>query len=405
MGFIKMGLAEKDDWPAYKIYKTHLINYSDIECIVEDSTSDPVVVKGLPVEFFCHELPEVNPDDDESLLTFVNKWGIPHSPCFNSWQGFLSYRNEGKGRINSLIDHAKKMFDSPETLINLLKNALPGAQSKSSIEKRLTAEAAEEYVNPRWWGMFSETQFWPDEAKAVALSKYVQQNRRRMSGEGGIISAEEVRRSVKNLQEMTRIISYLDGMDEEEKVLHRIVADFDSGASCVSPYISTICSGIMSFEKVQGFLADAECYLSSCAWPLSGFHLSLGNADQEIVDSKNRLNSLFGLMEAITIQFLYELDDGNPWQSCKCKGCNRWFKYQRQNNEPHYLTPNKHGGTNFCSKSHNVKENRRLSALAEATAVEHSQMGVSSDEAARLMAGNFAPSQIERAIEKAYAAK
>lgn len=376
------GLLSQENWPSWKVFKVHVADYKSIPCLVEDLSVESIVKKGLPTEFFNHELAEVDALDEQSIVEFVETWGIPHNPFFGSWASFLSYRSQ-KSQTKDLLSRT---------------------QDLAAIESHFITEACSEHFDDRWWGKHEEKLFWPNEAKAVAKSRYVQTHRRHKTGEGGVIALEEVRRSIINLQEITRVMSYIDGIDGEDETLARIAADYKNGYPTVSPYIKTIGEGLRVFEKLLGWSAEAGRYLTGCLEPLTWSLVDVCStrAPERPSSIPCEVAASFGLTEAIAIQFYYELCDGNPWQTCRYEPCNRWFKYQRQNTQPHYLTPNKRGGTGFCCKSHSVMENRRLNNAAEKAAKECLLSGSSKEDALKQLAKAYTPAQIERALNKAY---
>lgn len=393
---VTKGLPAQDHWPSWNVYPVSLVDYKGICCLIEDLTAEPVQIEGLPVEFFCHELADVDATNDKELINFVQTWGIPHNPYFDSWPGFLAYRNK-----KTPIDAAK------DVIAGGIRGLLYKSSDLSSIKKLLTTEAYERHFDDRWWGTREEQLFWAKEAEVVAQSKFVQNHRRHGKNEGGIIAIEEVRHALINLQEITRIFSYIDGLNSEEKILERIVEDYNAGKPTLSKYIETVGGGLGCFEKVCAWGVEAGRYLTGFLEPLTWSLVNVFSSETPKCSIGTLLedSDRFGLTEAIAIQFYYELGDGNPWQTCGYASCKKYFKYQRQNSEPKYLTPKKRSGTGFCCKSHSVMENRRLNNLAAKTATEYSKKGLSKAEAEEQMSIDFTATQVERAVEKAYTAK
>ena len=405
---LNTGAPRKESWPSWQVSKVSTIEYKHVMCLVEDASAEPVTVSALPTEFFNHELAAVDVSDDQSIVDFVSRWGIPHCPFLRSWDDFLNVRN-GKGRIEKIKDVWKHAQSPASVFGGVLETILPVEKNYDIIRGGLTREVYELYFSDEWWGTQEETTFWKDEAAAVADSKFVQRSRRRQKGEGGIIALSEVRRAIANLQEITRIMSYLDGMESAEDAIARIREDAaERDAAVSSPYVASILKGVDAFEKVQGWSVEAGEYLAGCLWPLTRSVVSVPNPQTGRAATPGvcgESDERFGLMEAVCIQFYYLLGDGNPWQTCGYDGCGRWFKYQRQNSEGRYLMNDKKGGTGFCCKSHSVMENRRLNAAAFNVAGELQDRGCDCDGAAEAMRGHFTQAQIDRALDKVFSAQ
>ncbi len=390
---INKGLPIQSRWPSWKVYPVSLVEYKGIDCLIEDMSAEPKAIEGLPTEFFCHELAAVDAMNNEELIEFVQTWGVPHNPYFDSWPEFVASRSK-----KTPLDAVKDIFKGG------IRSILYKGSDLDSTKKILTTEAYERHFDERWWGNREEQLFWAHEAEAVAQSKFVQNHRKHEKNEGGTIALEEVRHSIINLQEITRIFSYIDGFDSEEEILAQIAKDYKTGKPTFSGYIKSIGSGLDCFEKVCGWAVEAGRYLTGYLEPLTWSLISIRSTETSKcnIGAFPNESDRFGLTEAIAIQFYYELGDGSPWQTCGYSNCNKYFKYQRQNTKPVYLTPKKRSGTGFCCKSHSVMENRRLNNLAAETAVGYLNSGMSRAEAAKGMAADFTEAQIARAIEKAY---
>ena len=393
---INKGLPVQDKWASWKVYPVSHVEYKGIPCLVEDASVEPKVIEGLPTEFFGHELADVDAMNDEELIEFVQTWGVPHNPYFDSWSEFVALRNK-----KTPLDVVRDVFKGG------IRSILYKSSDLESTKKILTTEAYERHFDDRWWGEYGEKLFWANEAEAVAQSKFVQNHRRHGKNEGGIIALEEVRHSVINLQEITRVFSYIDGFDSEEEILAQIAKDYEAGKPTFSGYIETIGGGLDCFEKVCAWGVEAGRYLTGFLEPLTWSLINVYSTETSKCNIGSFFNGAdrFGLTEAIAIQFYYELADGNPWQTCGYDNCNKYFKYQRQNTKPVYLTPKKRSGTGFCCKSHSVMENRRLNNAATDVAAEYLSNGMSKAEAAKAMTADFTEAQIARAIEKAYGAE
>ncbi len=53
--------------------------------LIEDLSKE---APGLPVEFYAHQLLEVDPYNADSLLEFASRWGVPHHPCRDFGNGW-----------------------------------------------------------------------------------------------------------------------------------------------------------------------------------------------------------------------------------------------------------------------------------------------------------------------------
>lgn len=57
------------------------------------ANDDGRVVKGLPIEFFNHDLMEVDASDDGSVAGFARAWGLPFHPArFGFWPSIVKFR-------------------------------------------------------------------------------------------------------------------------------------------------------------------------------------------------------------------------------------------------------------------------------------------------------------------------
>lgn len=338
------------DWPTWLAYPVKVKTYEGVRFIVEDLSAAPKELDGLPVEFFNHELAAVDVEDEGSLQAFAAKWGIPHSPFLHSWSRFVSYREHGRSTMANL----------PPVTGAGARSSLIDMTRLDRIVAKLSQSLYEERFSDAWWGESRERQFFLDEAYAVAESELVRCSRNKRPDEGGAISLREVQRSIVNLREVCRIFSYLDGMEPDE-ALRRVADDCARGVETVSPYIVAIGEGAAFEEKLMGWAFEAAEYFNACLWPL---HKTL----IEVRGSKAAWSTRFGaerdkgsfsLVEALCIQYYYELDDGNPWQTCGYRNCQKYFKYQRLNGKPSYFSPRRKGGTDYCCKSHGVLEARK----------------------------------------------
>lgn len=343
---IRKGLPVKADWPAWDVYPVSLVEFKGVECLVEDLSAEPKRIEGLPLEFFCHELADVDPMSNREVIAFTRNWGVLHSPIFDSWQNFLAYRKREVFSNNERLLYKEADLDQIKDLL-ISEVHIQGFTGQQPVAGKRS--------------------FWEKEAVAVAQSKFVQNQRRPKRDDGGIIALEEVRRSLINLQETTRIFSYIDGLDTEQEILERIVEDYANGLSTLSEHIEDVGNGICGFEEVNNWVDDAGPYLTGYLepmfWPLVA--VSSTDCSNSQTETSREDARRFALAEAIAVQFYYELGDGSPWQTCGYSGCTRYFKYQRQNSVPKYLTSKKRGGTGFCCKSHSVMENRRLKKIRQ----------------------------------------
>ena len=346
-------VANKDPqeiWPTRLTYPVKIKTYEGVRFVVEDLSAEPKELGGLPVEFHNHELAAVDVEDEDSLRMFIAKWGMPHSPFLHSWDGFAAYREHGK---SSMANFPSAEDEGVRTNLTS-KTWLDGAVAK------LSQSLYEEHFSDAWWGESKERQFFFDEAYAVAESEFVRCSRNKRPNEGGVISLHEVQRTIINLREICRIFAYLDGMEFND-ALQRVAEDYAWGVETVSPYIVSIGEGAAFEEKLMGWAFEATEYFNACLWPL---HKTLVEVRGPKAAWSTRFGAMqdkgsYSLVEALCIQFFYELDDGNPWQECGYRNCQKYFKYQRLNGKSSYCSPRRKGGTEYCCKSHGVLEARK----------------------------------------------
>lgn len=413
---IAVNAAKSGDWPGWTVYPVvrgeietgksgsipFFIEVTDVERLpYDDERSGDVVlstdngsssisivvppkremrkgqtVRGLPLEFFCHELAPshmngeppswkrtgVNLNDLNSLL----RWGVLHAPALSSWESFLAFRSRSVNK----------------TLLDRMLDAVPGRRKRRQLEllRKEYERRAWVYVGEENWGSYEDRDMWPSIGRAVGTSEYVRQELYALGGDtiawaGGAISEEEVRLSYALALESTGFLSIVDGARSCEEFYGRardLYRELDEGVQGIgaSPLLARLgraleganewrlALGDPSFSiMASDWAVDMRSYVNGFLWPLRGSEPLEVVSPRSKGAQKNIPDGLFGLSEALFIQLYNELGDGNGWQQCRY--CGRWFKYQRTNGEPVYLTTNKRSGTQFCSKSHAVLDSRR----------------------------------------------
>lgn|GEM_PF-3521904 len=65
----------------------------------------------LPTEFFNHQIMDVDPANEESVFTFISKWGVPLSPYrrYSVFKGDRSYARHSEA-IN-ITEYSREFFD------------------------------------------------------------------------------------------------------------------------------------------------------------------------------------------------------------------------------------------------------------------------------------------------------
>lgn len=343
---------------------------------------------GLPMEFFGHELlPQLPTDcskftfEDRSnesprpdclaplsvagsnALRLANTWGLLHAPVLSSWESILMMRSRVRDEgVSALVS---KLAKRPRTLSSLV---------------RTYEQQAWSFVGSDNWGSFQDRDMWPSIGRAVGASEYVRQEIEAFgdlfSWAGAAVSVEEAERSYELALEVTGFFAIVDGNSSDSELILRLRGLYErltSGERSVgaSPLMQRLGRALYSEDRtaltqsscvlatmINDLAEDLQRYLNECLWPLRGADpLDVLCCDRGSGEASDIPEGSFGLSEAMFIQFYNELSDGNGWQQCQY--CGRWFKYQRTNSKPVYLTTNKRSGTQFCSKSHAVLDSRR----------------------------------------------
>lgn len=85
----EIGFAKKSDGWLRSFPK--VVEWNKGRYLVEDKKEK---APSLPVEFYAHQFLEVNPRDEDSLLEFASRWGIPSHPCrYNGIVGYNGWSN------------------------------------------------------------------------------------------------------------------------------------------------------------------------------------------------------------------------------------------------------------------------------------------------------------------------
>lgn len=343
---------------------------------------------GLPMEFFCHELlPQISSDgprfkyemrSDETAkpdhlsplsvggsnaLRLANTWGLLYAPVLSSRESILMMRNRARdGGVAAFISKLAKRPPSFESLV------------------RAYEQQAWSFAGQENWGSYSDRDLWPSVGRSVGKSEYVRQVIGAFgdlfSWAGGAISVEEAELAYAMALEVTGFFSIVDGASDGSELFSQLGGLYESLTSPergvrVSPLMRRLGTSLLGRDDptfsggdislsimVRDLAEDLQRYLNECLWPLRGSDpLDVACPDGGGGGTNVALEGSFGLSEALFIQFYNELADGNGWQ--RCQYCGRWFKYQRTNSRPVYLTTNKRSGTQFCTKSHAVLDSRR----------------------------------------------
>ena len=405
-------------WPIWSNDAFTLREYDGIEYILEYGGSDAYhhVHNGLPVEFFNHELLDVDPTNSKSVIDFCTNWGIVFCPFFNSRLEF--YDPQDKWIVKPSENPPRRPFRHR----NKLSYRDFCVAFKSRHEQELSAFPEK------------EREFWSGELDAVAKSAFLHTIDPEILGvcrgneychSGRVISLEEVRSNIMKLQDIARFFPMVDHYQEDVSLILEVARAISSRTiTAHSPILQSVSHEVASHfgGNIPAALDDAEQehafidgeaarfdewfkpslrYFLECLLPIGRNSLrSTGGRIGRLFSA----NPYFSLQDAICIQLDFQLGDDAPWQICAYEKCQRLFKYQRSTSLPHYYQERRKSGALYCCKNHAIYASRQLVLEAQKAANRMAANGHTKHEIELLVATNYqglTSSQSKRVVEKA----
>lgn len=261
----------------------------------------------LPTEFFNHDLMEVNPDDNSpdnpnSLISFISKWGSVFSPYRGSQIFNESDRKE--------TQHAIETTDTLHELLTMTKGPKINDRKLNALTKRLGRDTKERF--------------------SLHISR---------SG-GGVISLEEARLSVKQLQ--------LCVSELQEHLMGRYLCE---PPKLYKPNLIAVVVGAPSVAQMHLGYKD----LQSCD------ELMIPPPDPKEENPRVKPIQIDNgqLTNAICKQIVDTINNPYPWRKCAKTDCETIFKHEYPKgklNQPH---------TYCCKRCRDAQSqrNRRHGAL------------------------------------------
>jgi hypothetical protein len=236
----------------------------------------------LPTEFFNHELLQVNPDDTDNLLEFTKRWGLPFTPFRNGVFGYGPDKKEALAAIEST-----EMLVQPSNEARTFSTAEEFEQERERVLERLQKSAT------------------------------VRNECLKRTG-GGIISVDEARIAIRQLQEASRSLQgYLQLVTKRKKTKN--------------PYLLPILAGA-SNPLVIGLK---------------------GSPLPSIIISSDRPTHRGFLTASICNQVIATIESPHRWRECAYHKCTKLFKHQNPNGKP------AQSGYRFCCDGHGAAQRQQ----------------------------------------------
>ncbi len=224
--------------------------------------ADMMSADDLPTEFFNHQLLEYDPQDQDSLIQFINDWGMPFSPqrnakfCLKDWGIIWQLTETGIAETWNLEEALTETdLDTDGILMKMIENG------------ELTQENALDKIM---------------EVNSKACFDTI----------GNVISLMEASVTLYVLQETVRILTQVER----------------SGSWAAD-----------DIDRVLGVL-NAGSRNEKIALPATYWYYS------EMSNLNTELSSRGNLTPAICNQILACIADEAEWRECACEGCGKLFK-------------------------------------------------------------------------------
>ena len=350
----------------------------DWEAVLSDSASEGVVRfphpsimrDDLPVEFFSHQLFDLDLADVDEVVGFCGKWGAVLAPAFSSKQRFIASRLHNKHLAE---DDRLRYENTFPTTVQIKGNSSLEACLEAASQSLLSGTATNHE------GLLDG--FMP----AVLASEYARRAfcRDKTTATGGIVSYIEVVYTLLSLQNAVKMIIATDASKGSIRGLaERLLSDeSDSGwarvveATLSAPEIDSEMRKRLAANIIEPDLEQATSFVSLClsssgclnVWhperlrtPLrSGYEyafVSLEPLPNDIEAVWDRINPRYkfdpfyegSLLEGICVQLVNTCNDSELWKCCGNKMCGRPFKYKQPSEASSSKQERKRAGL-YCS--------------------------------------------------------
>ena len=360
----------------------------DWEAVLSDSASEgvarfphPGIMRdGLPVEFFSHQLFDLDLADVDAVVDFCGKWGAVLAPTFSSKQRFIASRLHNK----HLAEGDRLRYE----------NAFPTTihiKDSSSLETCLEAASLSLLS-----GTAINHESLLDGFKPTVLaSEYARRVfcRDKTAATGGIVSYIEVVYTLLNLQNAVKMIIATDASrGSVYGLVERLLSDeSNSGwarvveATLSTPEIDPDMRKRLTANIIEPDLEQATSFVSLClsssgclnVWhperlraPLrSGYEYAFVSLDPlpndieavwDRINPRYRLDPFYegSLLEGICVQLVNTCNDSELWKCCGNRMCGRPFKYKQPSEASSNKQERKRAGLYCSDKCSNDWRNR-----------------------------------------------
>ena len=325
---------------------------------------------GLPVEFFSHQLFDLDLGDVGAVVDFCGRWGAVLAPAFSSKQRFIASRLHNK----HLEEGDRFRYESSFPVATPIHDGSTLDECLEAARQSLLAGAA---INH---GGLLE-----DLAPAVLASEYARKAfcRDKTSATGGIVSYAEVVRTLFSLRNAVRLVISADASKGSLNGLAERLASGDSGYErafaledilTYQDYDPDTCRRLVG-NVVEPDLEQATFFVSLClsssgclqVWhperrraPIRGGYeyafVDLEPSPLDIEAVWDKINPRYkadpfyegSLLEGICIQLVNTCNDSELWKRCGNRMCRRPFKYKQPSEAAHGKQERKRAGL-YCS--------------------------------------------------------
>ena len=325
---------------------------------------------GLPVEFFSHQLFDLNLADVDEVVDFCGKWGAVLAPTFSSKQRFITSRLHNK----HLAKDDRLRYESAfPTTVQIKGDSSLEACLEAAMQSLLAGIATNHE------GM--QDGFMP----AVLASEYARRTfcREKTAATGGIVSYIEVVYTLLSLQNAVKMIIATDASKGSVHGLaERLLSDEpDSGwarvveATLSAPEVDPDVRKRLTANIIEPDLEQATSFVSLClsssgclnVWhperlraPLRSDYeyafVSLEPLPNDIEAVWDKINPQYkfdpfyegSLLEGICVQLVNTCNDSELWKCCGNKMCGRPFKYKQPSEASSNKQERKRAGL-YCS--------------------------------------------------------
>ena len=324
----------------------------------------------LPVEFFSHQLFDLDLFDIDAVVEFCGRWGAVFAPTFSSKQRFIASRLHNKHLAKKDRFRYGNVFPTATTISN-----------NSSLEKCLKA-ATESLLA----GTATNHEGLVDDlTPTVVASEYARRAfcRDKTAATGGIVSYIEIARTLLALREAVQVVIAADASKGSINGLAERLLNGETGYKWARTLENAMSAPRLDPETrrrlignlVEPDLEQATFFVSLClassgclnVWhpkrlrsPLrSGYEyafISMEPSPNDIESVWDSINPRYkfdpfyegSLLEGICVQLVNTCNDSELWKCCDNKMCGRPFKYKQPSEASSSKQERKRAGL-YCS--------------------------------------------------------